>query len=131
VIVLLRYSFALRRRGKSQAGQLLLNRGADIDIDDQDDYKRTALIYAAIVGHAEFARMLLERGAMIDPRDMFGRTPLHLAVFNGRTEVVRLLLERGADPHVRDENGNTPSELGSQEGYHEIVELLSTMMPRL
>jgi ankyrin repeat protein len=110
--------------GRLEAGQLLLNRGADID--DQDDYfKRTALICAAICGHAEFARMLLERGAMIDPRDVLGRTPLHCAAANRRTEVVRLLLERGADPHVRDVFGKTPSEWGSRYGYREIVELLS------
>jgi ankyrin repeat protein len=76
-------------------------------------------------GHTEFARMLLERGAMIDARGELGRTPLHWAARTDRTEVVRLLLERGADAHVRDEYGDTPSELGSRWGHHEIVELLS------
>ena len=111
------------KKARSEAGQLLLNRGADIDA--QDDYKHTALIYASAWGNAEFARMLLERGAVIDARDNLGRTALHWTAINGRTEVVRLLLVRGADAHVRDEDGFTPSEYVSQTGHHEIVELLS------
>ena len=95
------------KAGRLEARQFLLNRGADIDVEN--DYNDTALNFVPVAenGHAQFTRIPLERGAMIDAR-YFGRTPLRWAAQNGRTEVVRLLLERGADVRVRDESGFTP-----------------------
>jgi ankyrin repeat protein len=110
------------QNAKLEAGQFLLDCGADINARNQSN--NTPLINTA--GHViDFARMLIERGAMIDAQGISGKTPLHLAAEHGQTEVVRLLLERGADAHVRDEFGKTPFELGSRRGHHEIVELLS------
>ncbi|KAF8496139.1 hypothetical protein F5888DRAFT_1835168 [Russula emetica] len=55
--------------GHSDILSLLIEHGADMngrgrygDIDGQSDNKNTAIIYATFHGHAEFARMLLERG---------------------------------------------------------------------
>jgi ankyrin repeat protein len=116
--------FLASANARLKAGQFLLDRGADIDA--QDKFNNTPLIYA--IGrrdNIEFARMLLERGAVISARCWGGMTALHCAALNGRTEVVRLLLEHGADVNVRDEDGNTPSQLGSLYGHPESVELLS------
>ena len=114
--------FLATRNATLEAGQFLLNHGADIDA--RNIHNNTALIYA-IMGNIEFARMLLERGAVINARCRYDMTPLHWAVQRERTEFVRYLLEHGADVNARDVNGDTPSELGSRHGYPEIVELLS------
>jgi hypothetical protein len=106
-----------------EAGQFLLNHGADIDARDQED--GTAVIYAVIDGNIEVTRMLLERGALIDVRGLNGWTALHYAASGDRVRLARLLLEHGADVNVRNDNGATPSELGSSCGNREIVELLS------
>jgi len=70
--------------------------GRGMQGDVQVDFNNTALIYATACSHAEFARMLLERGTTIDAKGQYDRTPLHWAAGNGQTEVVRSLLERCA-----------------------------------
>lgn len=67
-----------------------VNRGADIEA--RNGFNHTALVYAAIEGHVEFARMRLERGPVIDARDNSDQTPLYCAVEHGRTQVGQLLL---------------------------------------
>jgi ankyrin repeat protein len=86
-------------------------------------------MYTAVGGHVEFARMLLERGALIDaPGGYIGQTALHRAVAWHKIQVARLLLEHGADLNARDECGRTPSQVVTETlgyGSDEIVELLS------
>jgi ankyrin repeat protein len=107
--------------GKLEAGQYLLDRGADINF--QNKYNRTPLFMAVFYGHVEYVRMLLKRGAKTNTHDTtFGNTPLHWAVRKGNIQVVRLLLEHGADVNLRDNRGKTPSQWTSD---HEIKELLS------
>ena len=103
-----------------EAGNFLLDNGADINAGNY-----TPLSRAAFAGHVEFARMLLERGAVIDAPNGIGETPLHWAARMGRIEVVRLLLEHGADVNARNTWGETPSQLGSGQMHHAVVELLS------
>ena len=107
--------------GRLEAGNFLLNHGADINA--RDVFNDTTLMYATIRGHVEFARMLLERGVIIDLRGYKCQTALHYAVKKDSVEFVRLLLEHGADVNVRDGEGNTPSQLRSRSP--EIIELLS------
>ena len=109
--------------GKLEAGQFLLDCGADIN--SRNGGGETPLFRAVFRGDVAFARMLLERGASIGIPDSSGRTPLHWAVAKGSTLATQLLLEYGADVKARDKKGKTPSEWGSEYGKHEIVKLLS------
>ena len=106
-------------KGEVEAGQCLLDRGADINA--QDPFSDCPLRDAAFYGHVEFTRMLLKCGARTDVHDSELWTPLHDAVVRGHSQVVRLLLEHGADVNARDKWGDTPSQLGSPE----MAELLS------
>ena len=109
--------------GRLEVGQCLLDHGADINVGDQWGF--TPLMLA---GHVEFARMLLERGAVIDAQnDSSGKTALHYAVQNTYTQAVRLLLEHSADVNVCDNKGQTASQLTTDQ---EIVELLSKYGPK-
>ncbi|KAN0103567.1 Ankyrin repeat-containing domain protein [Russula decolorans] len=85
--------------GKVEAGQCLLDCGADIKARDNDRW--TPLFHATFQGHLGFTRMLIERGAEIDARDTLGTTPLHRVVQTDHFRVVQLLLERGADVNAR------------------------------
>jgi ankyrin repeat protein len=88
---------------------------------------------AAVGGHIEIVRLLLERGA--DPNlPEEGIAPdghaLHSAVVRGHIEIVRLLLKHGAHPNVEIESSaDTLSAALASAGYStrphaEMVELL-------
>jgi ankyrin repeat protein len=108
--------------GHLEAGQQLLDHGADVNACDKDNW--TPLYVAAANGRLEFVRMLLEHGAAINTPAITGHTPLRRAIEEGHVEVVLLLLEHGADPNVRDNYGMTLSDY-SRNGKGKMVELLS------
>jgi ankyrin repeat protein len=106
-----------------EVGQLLLDRGADVNACDDTNW--TPLYMAALHGRLEIVRMLLDHGAAINSLSVGGQTPLNIASKYGYVEIVRLLLERGADPNVRSVNGTTPTDIAASEGHREVVQLLS------
>jgi ankyrin repeat protein len=70
---------------------------ADVNAREQR-YGDTALMWAAVAGHADVVRLLIEAGADVRAVDDEGVTALHLARANGHTEVAAALLAAGADP---------------------------------
>ena len=98
--------FLASENARLEAGQFLLNHGADIDA--RNEFNDTALIYATIMGNVEFARMLLDRRALVDVRGYYGRTALHLAAMSNKVQLARLLLEHGADGPMRATHMATP-----------------------
>jgi hypothetical protein len=108
------------RRGDLEFGQRLLDRGADVNARDDDDW--TPLYSAALNGRLDFVQLLLDHGAAIEPLTDIGRTPLYQASEKGHVDVVRLLLEHGADPNISDIDGNRPSDVARRR---EIIQLLS------
>jgi ankyrin repeat protein len=75
----------------------------------------TPLIYAVLVRHVEFVRMLLERGAVIDAQSISGTAALSHAAARGDIQAVRLLLEHGADINVCDDEGKTASQVPTEQ----------------
>lgn len=59
----------------------------------------TALMFAARVGDAESARLLVEAGADVNDHDAWGVSATSLAAFSGHGEIARYLLDKGADPN--------------------------------
>ena len=70
---------------------LILDRGADVNQTNQ--YSKTALMLATQNGHFEVVRLLLYRGADVNQASQFSNPALTLATQNGHLEVVRLLLD--------------------------------------
>jgi hypothetical protein len=68
---------------------------------------RSSLNLAAMNGHVEICRILLESGSDVEGTADDGLTPLMSAAAAGHIEVVRLLLEHGADVKVK-RGANTP-----------------------
>lgn len=82
---------------------------------------RTALHYAAIIGHRILAGLLLEesqrRQMDTNPKDIRGLTPLHYAVEQGQVEITHLLLKYGADPRCKDLGGSQPLHYVARREY--------------
>ncbi|KAH8668381.1 ankyrin repeat-containing domain protein [Xylariales sp. PMI_506] len=112
---------AIQKRDVSMAG-LLLERGADIDRQDQNG--GTALHLAAELGCEDVVEMLLHRSANPNKADFMGRTPLFSAVQSGNENVVKLLIDHSADVNMRDSLGEVALHLAVETGSEAITLLL-------
>ncbi len=61
----------------------------------------TALIFAARVGDAASAKLLVDAGANVNDADAWGVSATTMAAFSGYGEIARYLLDKGADPNNR------------------------------
>src|SRR6267142_1510349 len=88
--------------------ELLLEFGADVDVEESDN--TTPLLLALRLSYyiLETAQLLLEHGASVHVRDEYGRTPLHLASRSNLPSIVALLLKFGANVDAKEEDGLTP-----------------------
>jgi ankyrin repeat protein len=131
--------------------EVLLERGADIDLPDPDGV--SPLLLAIMNVNWDLAMRLIEAGADVDQWDIYGEAPLYTAVGfrtrrdGGRAsidppnetnglEVVRALLEHGANPNMQtffrpanvrgptNTRGSTPLIRAANAGDREVVELL-------
>jgi len=94
-------------------------RGIRLNADDQDDQGRTALHYAAEMGHVEVCRVLLSvAGEIIShkAKGLFGSTALHTAAANGQREAVEFLIWHDADVMLKNDNGSTPLHVAAGLG---------------
>lgn len=111
-----------------QAKKLIEEEG--YDVNDQDNAGNTALHEAALNGHLDIVKLLIENGADVNMQsfEMFKDTPLIDASANGHLDVVKYLLSHGADPTICNAKGLTAfesiedSDLDEQERdiVHEI-----------
>ncbi|KAJ6102610.1 hypothetical protein N7486_005037 [Penicillium sp. IBT 16267x] len=99
------------RRGIESARKLL-SLGVDVHFRNSDGL--TPLSLAVSICSIEWAKLLLEYGALVNSKDMQGRSPLH-HVANTRfgsaskvQEIVALLIHHGADVNSQDCSGYTP-----------------------
>jgi len=95
------------RAGDAAGVTAAIAAGADPEAPDPE-FRVPPLALAALVGHVDVARRLLDAGADADGVGPDGRTPLHAAAFAGRPALAELLLDRGADPAARGPEGDTP-----------------------
>jgi ankyrin repeat protein len=92
--------------------------------DDDDMYRITPLTYAAIYGHVEVVRVLLEGGANVDRTDAYGSTALHAAAHIGHLDICRLLLDWGAKVDALNKWRFTPLHYAAWLGHLSVVKLL-------
>lgn len=92
-----------------------------------------ALVYAAMHGHLDAAKFLLDQGARINtiPGGFdYSGSALHYAAFNGQRAMVDFLLARGADTTLQDTKiGQTPASWADHAKQHEIRDLLLQHTP--
>ena len=80
---------------------------------------------AAVTGHLDVLRLLIERNADVDSRTSRGSTPLRAAAVKGHLDVVRCLVESGADVNTRKYNEeSTPLMAAYYWGHLSVVTYL-------
>lgn len=118
--------------GRTADVQILLAGNASADVTDDSGY--SALTWAALSGHAEVVKVLLEyeeyadsggnAQAGIDRQDKQGNTPLMLAIRLGHYDVVAALIERSANVNLANFSREHALSLSVLLGRHRIVSLL-------
>lgn len=92
---------AAAKKGNMERVQVLLDRGAYIDVPDY--YGNTALHYASKEGHLEVVQLLMDKGANLNLENDKGCSVLQSAVCNEQVEITRLLLTREEIKVIVDE----------------------------
>jgi ankyrin repeat protein len=98
---------------------------ADLEMAGPDG--DTALNLAALYGHLDCVKLLLEKGCQLDAaNEEDGSTALHNAAAGGFLEMVQLLLEKSTATAVNalDEDNETPLHTAARGGHVEVVKLL-------
>jgi ankyrin repeat protein len=65
-------------------------------VNSKDAYGWTPLQIAALMGHKQVVKLLIETGAHVNEADRFGFTALHLAALRNNNEIYKLLVKNGA-----------------------------------
>jgi hypothetical protein len=125
----------LRRRGMTQlhhcaengltssVKRLLSIRNINVNV--KDDWNGwTPLHWAALKGHIEIARLLLQNGAEVNAKDYDGRTPLHFAASQGKVDILHLLVENDADLEAQSNSGWRALHFAANRGHLPFIQEL-------
>ena len=106
--------------------ELLINRGADLDKQDNDG--NIPLHLAAVKGsqHEKLVKSLIEKGdkEQLSRQNNKGNTPLHIAAKTGHFRVVQLLLDHQVPVEITNYDGDTPLHLSAQSGDATCVKMI-------
>jgi uncharacterized protein len=110
-------------RGDLEVVNLLIARGADVNVKDKQGY--TALSHAIEARYDEVALVLLNQ-PKLDPnaRGLNGVTVLSSYSWRGHKDAVQRLLDLGADVNAQDNDGDAPLHGAAQNGNVEIIDML-------
>ena len=110
---------------------LVTEKGAQIDGDEPGDKPGdkpgvTPIMIAAIKGHTEIVRFLMQADASLKNRDENDHTILHLAAMNNRHEVLAVLADKNEElvaklAKMPNNMENTALHLAAQAGHLETV----------
>ncbi len=110
--------------GNVATSEVLLARGADVNVRAQSKFKNTPLQTALLSGQYATTKLLLDHGADVLVRQAEGFAPLHEAAQQGRRDLVTLLLERGAETASRADDGTTARDIALKGHHDEVAALL-------
>ncbi|CAJ1444299.1 unnamed protein product [Effrenium voratum] len=109
--------------GLTDSLRSLLLAGADLQATATSGVQ--AIHAAAIAGHAEIVRVLVEHKANIDARHSFAQnTPLHFAAEMGHVQVVRMLCQLGADVEAEKSQGGSALHTAADTDNAEVARVL-------
>lgn len=101
-----------------------LHKRDDTLIGDWDENNDLPLHIAAVNGHKQCVKLLIELGSQVDERNTKGWTPLDCAAANGAYDVCQVLIDHDAPIDAMDRSGTTPLQLACRGGFEDVVQLL-------
>jgi ankyrin repeat protein len=103
--------------------RLLAIRNINVNLKD-DRFGMSPLHDAAVDGHVEIARLLLQNGAEVNARSKYGFTPLHWAAIFGHVDILHLLVENDADLEAQDNDGERALHCAAYNGCLPFIQEL-------
>jgi ankyrin repeat protein len=110
--------------GNAPNTELLLRRGAAVNVHAKTKFRNTPLQAALLTGQYATAKLLLEHGADVLVRQAQGFTAMHEAALLGRADLVNLLLEHGAELNSRSDSGRTPLSDALRGKHEELAAMM-------
>jgi ankyrin repeat protein len=115
--------------GYKESFEILLDAGADIDIDVERQPLITQIISK---GWASALEKMLSSGADPDARRRDGMTPLMIAAAFQQREIVKTLLKYHADPYLTDNKGQTALQHAEKSWFKakdpQIIDIITQSM---
>ena len=111
------------RKDRIDEVRALISKGVDVNARDAFG-DNAGLHWAASLGQAEMARLLIDNGADLNIRNNEGDTPLHWAAKEGQKELVVILIIHGADVNALNRRGWTPLRWAEAQSQKEIARIL-------
>ncbi|GFN98253.1 ankyrin repeat domain-containing protein 52 [Plakobranchus ocellatus] len=113
----------MRCAGRTSSNQAILERlvEAKADVNCQNMWNETALMFACRVGTLTAVQFLTESGATLNAANVWGETPLMYAAEQGHHNIVELLIRRGSNVNETDINGATAL-------MHSVISLRSVLV---
>ncbi|CAG0905905.1 unnamed protein product [Cyprideis torosa] len=129
--------YAIEKK-RYEAAIALIQGGADVRWA-HEEFRWTALHWAAVRAHPRLVSLLLQHGARVDAEDWRKRTPLleaigrwsFLSEEEARLECVKVLLQAGANIRHCDEKGDNALHHATSSRYLSIAQHLLTVDPSL
>ena len=115
--------FESASEGRLDSLKLMIQKG--FDIKTRDSKQRTVLHYAAMGGHIDIVKYLVEDCQCdVDPLDYEGKTPLLRTVKFGHRDVISFLHSHGANLVKPSQTGWYPIHAAAKWGHYEIIDYL-------
>lgn len=109
------------RNGNIATVRRLLEQG--VNVNARSDHK-TALSLAALGGHHNIVKLLINKGANIHTKDERNMTPLTWASVRGNMNTIRHLLNAGANINAKSQGGHTALVYSIIQGRPHVTRLL-------
>ena len=101
-----------------------------IDLESMSTIQRTPLHIAALKGHLDCVRALVEKGANPSCRDFDESTPLHYAAEFGSINIIIFLIkESDANPSLKNKFGYEPSDIAQNNDVRKVFQSLLGKKP--
>ena len=104
---------------------------AELDVNSADEVGYTALMAAALGGHAAAVDALLTRHASVVAGDHVRRSPLMFAAKGGHVDVAAALIAKRASLNLSDRSGRTPLMAAAAGGHTMVVRMLESKGARV
>ncbi|MFC1724792.1 ankyrin repeat domain-containing protein [candidate division KSB1 bacterium] len=90
-------------------------------VNAKDDDSNTPIFYAALGGHLDIIKFLIEKNAEADIKNKDAETPLHYAAYGGNNNVVLFFVQKGLDINAQTIYGYSPLHYAVLSGKKDAV----------